>query len=344
MKNFHFSRLIAGAIVALMLSVSMTSSLEARQRHGGPGNGAPFTGIVAFGDSLTDNGNIFELTGGCYPNPILGYDDGRFSNGLVWLEYLAQEMGIEPGSVRNFAVGGATSGYDNINDNYDDCLNDEYPGLQDELDSFEAELNGKKADKRALYVVWAGSNDFYDSDLTQADQTISTGVLNNVIAVQRLHQAGAKRIMVVKMPDLGLTPFGNGPATASLLTIISRVYNDTLDLALDGLAATGVETIRVDASGVLQDAVSNPEDFGFSNVDKAYLPYGQIRRADPSEFLFWDPFHPTTRGHLFLAEEAMRVLREEFPHVLGKKVAKKKGTKKKATKKKTAKKKANRKK
>ena len=40
--------------------------------------------IVAFGDSLSDNG---------YAD---GYGFGIWSNGIVWLDYLADEMGVEP--------------------------------------------------------------------------------------------------------------------------------------------------------------------------------------------------------------------------------------------------------
>ncbi len=318
MNNSHFFRLFGGAIVGLMFSVSLTSSLEAQQGHGEPGNGAPFTGIVAFGDSLTDTGRMFDLTGECYPDPDF-YFAGRFSNGLIWLEYLAHEMGIEPEAVANYAVGGATTGRDNSNDYYDliPCLDDEFPGLQDEIDIFEAELNGKKADKRALYVVFAGGNDFYDFDPANLFETIETGVGNTLCAVHRLRHAGAKRIMVVNLPDLGLTPFGNGPATTGFLSFVSAYYNHSLEEALDGLAATGVETIRMDASGVLQEAVANPSGFGLTNVVDGYLLTGAMDDADPSEFLFWDPFHPTTRGHLLLAEEAMKVLSAEFPHVWG---------------------------
>ncbi|MDY6992457.1 MAG: SGNH/GDSL hydrolase family protein, partial [Pseudomonadota bacterium] len=41
--------------------------------------------IYVFGDSLSDKGNLFELTG-LPPDPP--YFNGRFSNGLLWSEYL----------------------------------------------------------------------------------------------------------------------------------------------------------------------------------------------------------------------------------------------------------------
>ena len=306
MKNLRLSFLIPKAILFLALAASPSVPLYAFQGGDGtPGDGAPFTGIYAFGDSLSDTGNFFNLTG--LPSPP--YFEGRVSNGIVWLEYLAQAMELDSGSVVNYAVAGATTGRENENDIPGFV---EFPGLQDELDFFEAHLNGKNADKRALYIVWAGANDVFVSG--PSANTIATGVTNTVVAVQRLYQAGARRIMVVNMPDLGLTPFGRLVDPGGL-SFFSAVYNVTLDSALDQLAAAGIETIRVDSARVLQDMVANPSEFGFTNVTDAYLPFffGQ----DASEFLFWDSVHPTTDGHRVIANEALDVLRRKYRHVWG---------------------------
>ena len=48
---------------------------------------AGLTQIVAFGDSLIDTGNVFAATG----NPPAPYFDGRYSNGSIWVEYLADK-------------------------------------------------------------------------------------------------------------------------------------------------------------------------------------------------------------------------------------------------------------
>lgn len=296
MRQFDLSRLLAGAILALSLVVSSTSSLRA-QEWLGPNS---FTGIYAFGDSLTDTGNLFALTG-FPPEP---YFEGHISNGIVWIEYLAISMQLDTGSVINYAFAGATTGRDNELD-IPGTL--EFPGLQDELDSFEAELDGNLADPTALYIVWAGANDVFRWG--PSEETMTTAIENTMLAVERLHSVGAPRILVVNLPDLGLTPYGRSEDPFGL-SLFSAVYNDQLDAALDGLAAAGIQTIRLDSSALLQEVVAQPQQFGFTNVTDAYL--STSGSGDPSEFLFWDDVHPTTRGHFFIAEETMRVLRQKF--------------------------------
>src|SRR4029453_12923135 len=52
----------------------------------------PFSRIIVFGDSLSDTGNFYHLTGGFPPAP---YANGRFSNGPLWIEYLADDLGMK---------------------------------------------------------------------------------------------------------------------------------------------------------------------------------------------------------------------------------------------------------
>src|ERR1043165_7474947 len=79
----------------------------------------PFRGVVVFGDSLSDSGNVFAAT-----KPVLAkaipvsppYFQGRFSNGPVWVAILAEQLGLPlrpflQGDT-NFAFGGAATGFD----------------------------------------------------------------------------------------------------------------------------------------------------------------------------------------------------------------------------------------
>src|SRR5262252_2495961 len=112
-----------------------------------------FSRIVVFGDSLPDTGNFYRLTGNQVPPSP--YFDGRFSNGQLWIEYLAEDLGMQLLPEDNYAVAGATTGHDNSNNG---LLGLQYPGLQDQIAEF---MSSQGADPAALYVVWIGANDFF---------------------------------------------------------------------------------------------------------------------------------------------------------------------------------------
>ncbi|HEY9660166.1 MAG TPA: SGNH/GDSL hydrolase family protein, partial [Allocoleopsis sp.] len=62
--------------------------------------------LYVFGDSLSDTGTVFRATGGLYPSDP-PYFQGRYSNGRVWVEYLADYLAVD--RINNFACGGATT-------------------------------------------------------------------------------------------------------------------------------------------------------------------------------------------------------------------------------------------
>ncbi len=76
--------------------------------------GAPYSAMYAFGDSLTDTGNVSLATFGLLPvSPP--YADRSFSNGPVWAQDLAQSLGLPPlqpslAGGTDFAYGGAETG------------------------------------------------------------------------------------------------------------------------------------------------------------------------------------------------------------------------------------------
>src|SRR3954468_4438171 len=77
-----------------------------------------YSQIVVFGDSLSDTGNVNNQTFGISPGS--GYYEGRFSNGPVWVEGLATNLGVAAptysrGGGRDYAYGGAHTGGGSVN-------------------------------------------------------------------------------------------------------------------------------------------------------------------------------------------------------------------------------------
>jgi phospholipase/lecithinase/hemolysin len=265
----------------------------------------PFSRIVVFGDSLSDTGNFYRLTGGRVPPAP--YSNGRFSNGPLWVEYLAGDLGMQVLAGDDFAVAGATTGHDNSNDG---LLGLEYPGLQDEIAQFLSLHPVGGADPQALYVLWAGANDFFVALESGSNPAalVANGVNNTVQALQALVAAGARNILVVNIPDLGVTPFGLSSGVSSSITRLCAAYNQTLEATLELLDDAGIPTIRVDAFTTLDAMVDASAQFGFTDVTDSFLAIG----GDPGQFLFWDPVHPTTRGHEILADAARNQLIDYF--------------------------------
>ncbi len=276
-------------------------------------NKTPFSEIVVFGDSISDNGNgLYILTGGAIPLPP--YWEGRFSNGPVWPEYLAADLGMV-GLLDDYAVGGATSGTQ-VNG-----APPEWPhGTQSQIDQYLSSHQGE-VDPGALYIVWTGHNDIFMflSQITPTTTPEEIGaaleaarsafVANMKYTIKALWDAGARHILVVNILDLGK------PAVADYSPWVSQVtagFNEGLAGVLSTLAAeAGVRTIAMDAFA-LSDAVdAHPTQFGFVNVTVDPFP-----DSIPGYAYFGG--HPSTEYHKVIAQFAERCLVNYFSPSQGK--------------------------
>ncbi len=271
--------------VVLLVSLSILSLMLATATSAGS-----FTELVVFGESLSDTGNLFAATGGAIP-PSPPYFEGRFSNGPIWVDYLASALDL---SVDDFAVSGALTGRTNRFD--DPSIPVEFPGLLDEIDAFVG-LNPAGGDRHTLYAVWAGADDFRASP---SPATILPAVQNLAHAVDTLTRHGARHILVFNMPDLGLTPAGVASGFSTELTALSIAFNHALKSTLKG---RGHHVIVVDIFDLVNDIVADPSKYDLTDVSTPCLDLVTFSVcADPDEHLFWDPLHPTTRGHKILAD------------------------------------------
>ncbi|WP_088894937.1 SGNH/GDSL hydrolase family protein [Leptolyngbya ohadii] len=254
--------------------------------------------IIAFGDSLSDTGNIFRATGGRFP-PSPPYFNGRFSNGAVAVETLANRLGLTLTPETNFAIGGAKTGRDNIGDTNDL----KFGGLLDQIDRFASTVGAQGANSKALYFVWAGGDDFLSLP-TDPASAISQAVGNIKTAVATLANLGARNIVVVQNPNLGRTPLSLQAGQLDALTTLTLRFNQQLESALTPLERNAnLNIVLSNLFPIGEEIAQNPSAFGFSNVTAAYLQ-GLVPAnpaADPNQFFFWDQTHPTTQGHTIFA-------------------------------------------
>jgi phospholipase/lecithinase/hemolysin len=282
-----------------------------------------FSNIYLLGDSLSDQGNLFIATSAlvgpvnALPNPD-HYFNGRFSNGPIYADVLAQALGVPLGPSllggNNFAFGGARTTYNTV----ENTVGGPFPaGLFPW--SLNAEVTAFKSrnihDPDALYVVFSGSNDVADilaRGLSPA-VVIPTAVTGIVNVIQAFKDAGAQTVLVPNVPDLGRIPaFLVSPAASAAATFFSTQFNSALHSAL--AAISGVDLIEFDTFSLFRSIVDNPGAFGFTNVTTPCYS-GFVERnptatecSNPGESVPWDRVHPTERVHGFLAEALLRSL------------------------------------
>ncbi|MEH2463944.1 SGNH/GDSL hydrolase family protein [Nostoc sp.] len=254
----------------------------------------PITELYVFGDSLSDTGMVFRATGGMYPpNPT--YYQGRYSNGRVWIEYLAESLHLSSKQTNNFAYGGATTG--SVGNSY-------VPSLLNQVQSFTQ--THQKTNSDALYVLWAGANDYL-----QGVSSATVPVKNLTIAINSLTDVGAKKILVGNLPDLGQLPATKTSTNSVNLSALTQAHNQGLRRSLKILSQqhSDLKIVILDANTLYRDAITNPVAFNFTNVTTPCLSGSSIC-SNPDQFLFWDGIHPTAAAHRIIGKTAFSTIQE----------------------------------
>lgn len=275
---------------------------------------ATYTALYAFGDSLSDAGNVYLATSGAQPAPP--YVAGHFSNGPTAVEDLSAGLGLgillpSLAGGGDYAFGGAQTGAT-------------VPGpaplvptLSQQVAQFSAKVGGA-APGTALYSVWIGNNDLLNIigyglvpatiSFSQAQTYAQSAAAAEAAAIGTLASEGAKSFLVPLLPDLGKTPrfSAAGAVLAGAATGLAQTYNAALVGDLATLGATPGESVTVvDTFSFLDAAIANPAPVGLTDVtDPCYAgPYtgGGSACAAPGQYLFWDSVHPTAAGHARIA-------------------------------------------
>lgn len=302
-----------------------------------PAQAGPFSNVYFFGDSLTDTGNVQAVYASLLPSPVppgmplsvpgAPYDGGRFSNGPVYAEVLAQGLGLgaQPAVLggTNYAFGGARTGYQ--------VSGPPFQGIGQQVQSF-IDLPGA-ADSQALYVLWAGSNNL--QDLLAGRQTDVVGNPIPTVAqtllqiggyIRALYDEGARYLLVPNVPNLGRVPRVSalGPQAQAGATLLALAFDSGLDELLSQLEGDptlpDLDLIRFDTYAVLEDVATRPAAYGLTNVaDRCYsgddlgFTGGGSVCASPDQYLFWDGLHPTAAVHQVLGQEMLASVRQAVP-------------------------------
>lgn len=281
--------------------------------------------IVSFGDSLSDVGTyapIASAVGG-----------GRFTTnpGQVWTQDVAQYYGdtlsaaytidfthkLSAQSGLGYAEGGATVATPaNQSDFLTEVIgNVEMPVTQQVSRYLAAH---RSFNTNQLVLVWAGANDVLRAGaLPAAAQTVETAATTLAEVVAQIAQNGATHIVVVNVPNIGLSPKGLASADGGAnLAQLSQLFNGSLNAALQSNGLQG-KVIQIDSYSWMNQIVANFKANGFavSNTsvacDPTKTPHATALLCSPPTYvtanadqiyMFADDLHPTTHLHTLFAQ------------------------------------------
>lgn len=300
----------------------------------------PFEEIIAFGDSLTDVGNVAGLTEPGVSPRINGYfEETHFSDNVIWVETLANYWGLpartpgrgssttlppEPNG-NTWAWGGseAASGFVQP-----PGVIEPIPNLLEEISEY---LQANTPNPNALYAIWSGADNlliggkFGPKEAKKAAATV-------VIAMAQLQRAGARHFVIFNMPKLGDTPSAQsgGPLAIIAANIYSDSYNEALKSFIKGIRESGFdgniyyinvykEIVKavdiVEAGGIyVPDFFVPGPPVVISNVTDEALSVFNATGTFPINYLFWDDVHPTTQGHQIVAGLVLKSIMQKLNH------------------------------
>ncbi len=290
------------------------------------GNG--YSNLYSFGDSLTDAGAFTNLAI-AMGNPTAN----KFTNnpGTVWAENLGKRYGLAviPGYALNPATAqfSATGGNDYA---IGGARVTQSPGVFGASAAIAANIvpitqqitanlgqTGGTANPNALYTFWGGANDvFYQAGavglglpVANATTAVLTAAADAVVQIKRLQTAGARNLVVIALPDMGVNPYATslGAAGAGLLTGFSGAYDSALQ---QGLLAAGVGNIAyLDPRALFADVNARPAAYGITNTTIpacggiSSLGCGTAQQIPGSStYLFADGVHPSAAAQKIISD------------------------------------------
>jgi len=308
-------RLLASSLALAICSVTAAQAQE-------------FTSFAAFGDSLSDSGNIAAISGLPPGNSFTTNPDPVAVQIIANAFGFAADPSIAGGT--DFAWGGAcvTTG---------PCETDPgnpTPNFGVQIGQY-LQATGGHADAHGLYTYWGGANDLFGNlkavaaaqqgegttapivpeSPQQALINLNTDGHISAAQVQTLHNAGAGTIIVFNLPDISKTPgfLVQDAQTRQLTNALVMNYNAGLNAGLAG--QTGV--MRADMFGLFNEIIANPALYGFTDVTHAACGLAASSVAcgpagsglpftyDPATvkgFAFADGVHPSGSAHQVIAQ------------------------------------------
>lgn len=263
---------------------------------GSSGGRFAYSDFIVFGASLSDTGNVYTASNGSAPGTSPSYYLGRWSNGPLWIENVAESYGKD---VKAALLGGTNYAYGNAKTCAISGVTSSVPDMCDQITQYLTTVSNK-ANPNALYVIDSSA---VGNEITQvlggaatSNQITTTAPTNVINMLQALYTAGARRFLIANVPDVGATPLvqGYGATAAATATSLSGGFNLALENALNNFTITNPSAVvyKADFYGTLSKVKTAPSAYGISNTTDA-CQVGGVICSSPNSYLYWDNFHPT---------------------------------------------------
>ena len=273
-----------------------------------------YSSIVVVGASLSDTGNVFKASAGAKPGPAPYYYQGRWSNGPLWIDRVAAELG-KP--VTNSLAGGTNYAFGGAKTCTITGVTSDVPDMCTQVGMYLMSTGGK-ADPDALYVIDAasvGNNilTLLGSAGALPSSVVTTAAPADIINLMtQLYAAGGRRFLVTNAPDVGATPYVKslGATAASTSTALSNAFNGNLATGLNNFRASkpGSVVNLLDLASLGAQVAANPGSFGFANTSAPCLSSTGTICSTPDTYQYWDSFHPTAATGKIFANWALAAL------------------------------------
>lgn len=291
-------RIHKGAALAVLAATATLAAASAASAQ-------TYNRLVVFGDSLSDNGNLFVITGGAAPaNPP--FVNGRFSTGPTFVELLGFNLGRAAagapvtGSI-DYAYGGSRT----------DNIATPGPGMLTQYTQYTAA--GGRFSQTDLVSILGGANNIFQALPAAGASASPVGAIDPVARAaaadinaltNSVAAAGAGTILVTNLPKLSLTPQFRGTTAAPLADYAVTTFNSVLLTSLTATAAArpGTNIIVMDLFKIGDTIANNPGAFGITNITTPCANATPVC-GDPGYF-YTDGVHPTALGHRIIASLA----------------------------------------
>ncbi|XP_062108806.1 GDSL esterase/lipase At4g16230-like isoform X2 [Humulus lupulus] len=305
------------------------------------GESSNFSGSFVFGDGLFDAGNnnfIATLRkSDFYPNGIdFGGPTGRFTNGKTLVDILGVLEGV------NYASGGAgilnETGKIFVGRINMDAQIDNFESTRQNIISSIGLTATMQLFKKALFFTSIGSNDLLHNylipsilstaynDLVPPQEFVATLMSKFSLQLTRLHNLGARKIVVLNVGPIGCTPNQRDTNPNILLdkcvvfpNWLAQLFNTQLKSLITELTTTleGSKLVYADFYNVMKDIIDNYSKYGFENSDSSccyvagrfggLIPCGLKSKLclERSKYVYWDPYNPSQAANDIIAKSLL---------------------------------------